>query len=159
MCQKAARHKYIIFLNQYKNIIIYRCNDMSATTILTAFNDHFIEFVNDIVNVFPENADVLTAKNSLILMRKANPKLLIQIWNKNIVSKYSTIIEAGDLTFFMEKDYQDDFSRAGNAGTIMEAIDRVRAPVKTMTQEDQTKTMKYVQNLSKLSLLYQSLSS
>jgi len=127
------------------------------SSILTAFNDHFVEFINDIVNVFPENTDVITGKNSLILMRKANPSMLIKIWDKNIVSKYSKIIEAGDLSFFMEKDYNDDFSKAGNANTIMEAIDRIREPVKRMTPEDQAKTMKYVQNLSKLSTLYHTL--
>lgn len=130
---------------------------MSSTKqiILSTFNDHFMEFVDDIVNVFPDNTDILSAKNALCLMRKANPKLLINIWNTQIVDKYRAIIEAGDLSFFMDKDYVEDFSNSSNSRTIIEAIDRVRSPVKMMKQEDQIKTMKYVQNLSKLSQMYE----
>jgi len=43
--------------------------------MLTIFNDHFVEFITDIHNVFPEDPDILAAKNSLIAIRKANPKL------------------------------------------------------------------------------------
>ena len=35
-------------------------------------------------HVFPENADVLTAKNSLLMIRKANPKMIIKIWKLHI---------------------------------------------------------------------------
>ena len=51
----------------------------SNNNILTVFNDHFTEFVSDIQNVFPEDADILTAKNSLFAIRKANPKMIIKI--------------------------------------------------------------------------------
>ena len=47
--------------------------------ILTAFNDHFVEFVNDVQSVFPEDTDILTAKNSLLAIRKANPKMIVKI--------------------------------------------------------------------------------
>ena len=126
-----------------------------TTNILAAFNDHFEEFLNDIYRVFPEDNDILTAKNSLSLIRKANPKLLIKIWNTFIVGKYRSEIEAGNLTFFMEKDYSNDVSSINNSNQIMDAIDRLRAPVKLMSKENQEKTMKYIQNLSKLSAIYE----
>jgi hypothetical protein len=37
----------------------------------------------------------------------------------------------------------------------MEGIDRLRQPVKEMVPENREKTMKYIQNLTKLSLLYE----
>ena len=126
-----------------------------TTNILTAFNDHFEDFLNDIHSVFPEDNDILTAKNSLSLIRKANPKLLIKIWNNFIVGKYRSEIEAGNLAFFMEKDYSNDVSSINNSNQIMDAIDRLRAPVKLMSKENQEKTMKYIQNLSKLSAIYE----
>jgi DNA polymerase/3'-5' exonuclease PolX len=120
---------------------------------LTAFNDHFVDFVTDIHNVFPDDVDVLTAKNSLLTIRKLNPKMIVKIWNTFIVGKYKKEIEAGDLSFFINKDYADDVSSAQNSDKIMESINRLRNPVKQMSVENQTKVMKYIQNLTKLSAM------
>jgi hypothetical protein len=124
-----------------------------TTNYLTIFNDHFTEFINDIQSVFPTDADILTAKNSLISIRKLNPKLIIKIWMKYVVSPYQHEINSGDITFFIDKDYSSDLSKNDNADKIMESIDRLRIPVKNMDPNNQAKTMKYIQNLSKLALL------
>ena len=128
---------------------------MSSQNILTAFNDHFVEFISDVQSVFPENVDVLTAKNSLMMIRKANPKMIIKIWRSNIVDKYRSQIENGDISFFIEKDYSSDLSKAEYSDKIMEGIDRLRQPIKDMAQDNRDKTMKYIQNLTKLCILYE----
>jgi len=124
------------------------------SSILTAFNDHFVEFVNDIVNLFPEDTDLLAVKNSFALMRKANPRLLISIWNTYIVNPYKQVIESGDIRFFLNKDYGNDLIYIQNSEKIIEAINRLRHPVQLMSDENKAKTMKYIQNLSKLSGMY-----
>ena len=124
-----------------------------ATNLLSVFNDHFSEFVNDIQNVFPDDADLLTAKNALITIRKANPKLLVKIWISYVVTPYKQQIDSGDIKFFINKDYSSDLVRNDNADKIMESIDRLRNPIKNMNPENQAKTMKYIQNLSKLSIM------
>ena len=124
-----------------------------ATNLVTVFNDHFAEFVNDVQSVFPDDADILTAKNALLAIRKANPKLLVRIWIKYVYTPYKQQIEAGDINFFLTKDYSTDLARNDNADKIMESIDRLRKPVKDMSPENQAKTMKYIQNLSKLAIL------
>ena len=124
-----------------------------TNNILTAFNDHFIEFVNDVHCVFPNDADILTTKNALTAIRKANPKMIVKIWNAFIVSKYKSEIEAGNIEFFVNKDYSQDISSSTNSDKIMECIDRLREPIKNMSLENQAKVMKYIQNLTKLSQL------
>ena len=124
-----------------------------ATNLVTVFNDHFAEFVGDIQSVFPEDLDILTAKNSLLAIRKANPKLLVKIWIKYVYTPYKEQIEAGNITFFITKDYSTDLVKNDNSDKIMEAINRLRNPIKEMSTESQAKSMKYIQNLSKLSLL------
>jgi hypothetical protein len=124
-------------------------------SILTAFNDHFTEFVNDIHSVFPDDNDILLAKNAFSAIRKANPKMIIKIWNSYIANKYNDQIEAGNISFFISKDYAQDLANADNSNKIMESIDRLRNPIKAMNSEDQAKTMKYIQNLSKLATLYE----
>jgi hypothetical protein len=121
-----------------------------SNNILTAFNDHFAEFVADIQNVFPEDPDILTAKNALLTIRKANPRMIVKIWNTFIVGKYKSEIDAGNMDFFINKDYSDDVLTSQHSDKIMESIDRLRKPIKQMTPEDQAKTMKYIQNLTKL---------
>ena len=138
----------------YLKVFILFNLKMSAN-ILTAFNDHFVDFISDIQSVFPEDRDVLIAKNALLAIRKANPKMIVKIWNTLIVSKYRNEIESGNLAFFMEKDYSQDLNATQNNDKIMEAIDRLRAPVKSMSPENQEKTMKYIQNLTKLAAIYE----
>jgi hypothetical protein len=128
---------------------------MTTTSILTAFNDHFTEFVNDIHNVFPQDNDLLLAKNAFFTIRKANPKLIIKIWKSYIVDKYEKEIQSGNLDFFINKDYTQDLANASNSNKIIESIDRLRNPIKAMKKEDQYKTIKYIQNLTKLSILYE----
>jgi hypothetical protein len=122
---------------------------MSAN-ILTAFNDHFFEFVNDVQRVFPDDQDILVAKNSLIAIRKANPKMIVKMWNTFVVGQYKSKIEGGDISFFLDKDYSQDVANAQNSGHIIEAINRLREPIRQMSADEQAKTMKYIQNLTKL---------
>ena len=123
------------------------------SNILTAFNDHFLEFLNDVQSVFPEDADVLTAKNALTAIRKANPKMIVKIWRVFIAEKYRDPILAGDISFFIDKDYGADVSSAQNSDKIMESINRLREPIRNMGPDNQAKVMKYIQNLTKLSEL------
>jgi hypothetical protein len=132
-------------------------NNVQTATILSAFNDHFIEFVNDITSIFPDNVDLAAAKNSFIMIRKANPKLIIKIWQSYVIDKYHDKIDAGDISFFVNKNYGDDLVNSDNSDKISEAIDRLREPINMMSAEDQAKTMKYIQNLKKLSTIYHSL--
>ena len=124
-----------------------------ATNLVTVFNDHFAEFVNDIQCVFPDDPDILTAKNALLTIRKANPKLLVKIWIQYVFTPYKKQIEDGDINFFLTKDYSSDLITNDKADIIMKSIDRLRNPVKDMSPENQAKTMKYIQNLSKLAML------
>jgi hypothetical protein len=124
-----------------------------TTNLVTVFNDHFSEFVTDIQTIFPTDPDILTAKNGLLAIRKANPKLLVKIWFNYIYNPYKEHIDAGDINFFLTKDYSVDLAQNENVDKIMESINRLRNPIKEMSVENQSKSMKYIQNLSKLSKL------
>lgn len=130
---------------------------MASSTVLNGFNNHFMEFVEDIIRIFPNDVDILSAKNSFTLIRKANPKLIIKIWKSYVVDKYAEQIDSGDISFFLDKDYGEDLTNAQNSAQIIEAINRLRNPVKMMTPDEQEKTMKYIQNLKKLCVMYHSM--
>ena len=123
--------------------------------ILKTFNDQFGEFMNDISVMFPGDVDIRSSKMSLGLMRKANPKLLIGIWDIYISSKYSKEIDSGNLSFFFDKDYTEDMTNMENAQQVLVAINRLRDPISKMNESNQAKVVKYLQNLKKLCELYQ----
>ena len=126
---------------------------MSASIYQKAFNKHFDEFVTDIQSVFPDNKDIMTAKNALSMLRSGNPKILIGLWNQHIVSKYAAEIAAGNIEFFINKDYGEDLKNpevAENAAQIMTYIDKFRQPIADMDAVEQKKCMTYIQNLTGL---------
>ena len=124
------------------------------STILTGFNDHLLEFVEDIVRVFPEDVNIRTAKNAMLTVRKANPKMLIKIWEECICKPYQSYIDDGDISFFVNKDYSSDFDGYEDADTVLSAINRLRDPIKNMNETNQKKAMQYIQNLSRLTNIY-----
>lgn len=127
---------------------------MTQPNLISIFNNQFSQFIDDILYIFPDDVDILSAKNSLNLIRKTNPKLLITFWQKHVVVPYKKQIEESNYNFFIEKDYSQDLKKNDNANKIMQAIDKFREPIKSMSIENKEKTMKYIENLSKLSLLY-----
>jgi hypothetical protein len=126
----------------------------NSSTILTAFNDHFIEFVSDIQTVFPEDHDILASKNAFITIRKINPKLIIRVWSEYVVGKYRSEIESGNIDYFINKDYTQDVMDSPNSKKIIMGIDRLRNQVKEMNEENKKKSMGYIQNLTKLCSIY-----
>jgi len=125
-----------------------------SSPILSAFNNQFKEFMDDILRIFPNDKDLMTTKNMMSTLQKGNPRLLIQIWKNFIADPYVSEIEAGDIDFFINKDYKSDVSQLGDSEKIVKAIDRLREPIKNMDNENQQACMKYIQNLSKLSSMY-----
>ena len=127
---------------------------MAHKNLVTIFNEHLVEFFDDVQSIFPDNVDILTGKNSILAFRKINPALIIRIWATYIASVYSVQIENNDVSFFLSKDYSNDLTYAHNAEKIMETINRLREPISKMNHEDQVKTMKYIKNLSKMSMMH-----
>ena len=105
--------------------------------VLKAFNNHFIDFVEDIANYFNDSLEIQTTANALRAMRKANPKLIVSIWYEYIVIKYNDQIEAGEISFFLDKEYGSDLVAMDNKNNVLEAIDKLREPIKSMGYDDQ----------------------
>jgi len=123
--------------------------------LLKTFNDQFMQFTEDIITIFPSDPDLILAKNAFLFFRKTNPKILIDIWYRYVVVKYKKVIEDGDVSFFLEKNYDADVVNLCEWGNkSLEAINRLRSPLKNMNHENQLKAIKYCQNLSNLANHY-----
>lgn len=126
------------------------------STLLRGFNNHFFDFIEDIIRIFPEKEDLIASRTSFQIIKQANPTAIVKAWNIFIVTPYSSVIEQGDISFFFDKDYSGDLSHLQNANEIMKTIDSFRGPVKEMGDSNKQHTMKYIQNLSKLATMYSS---
>jgi hypothetical protein len=123
--------------------------------ILSGFNNHFVEFIDDMLTIFPNNKDILTAKKAVTKLRGMNPKLIISFWKSYIVSTYGEQIDAGDCDFFLKKDYRSDIQVMDASPELIDVVERLRAPLSELSKENMDKCVKYIQNLSKLSKLYE----
>lgn len=122
---------------------------MSNSNILRAFINHFDELIEDVIRVCPDNNQILKCKMYFEAIKKTNPKLLIQNWKILVSDLYRTKIEAGDVTFFMTKDYSADTS-----ASISKTIDDLRSTIFLLSPENKSMAMKYVQNITKLCDVY-----
>jgi hypothetical protein len=127
---------------------------MDNRDILTAFNNHLVDFLKDIELLFPEDIEIKTSINYLKSVRKMNPKLIIVSWKSYISDYYKDEILAGNIDFFMKKDYNKDFEGMAYSNEIMSKIEMLRRPINEMGEENLNKTVKYIQNLTKLCELY-----
>jgi hypothetical protein len=117
--------------------------------ISKVFNEHLIEFLNDVVTILPDNLDIKTAKTFVEGLKRVNPKKLVISWYSFITIPYQKEIEAGDFNFFEQKDW------GGEVYTeYLKAVDNIKKSVKLLDDSNKLKAMKYIQNLTKLSLLY-----
>jgi len=117
---------------------------------LKAFNEHFIQFVVDIHKVFPEDDDILYSLNALKEIRKINPRLIMMIFTDHVVKNYKDKLMAGNIDYFLDKDYSDDIKYMKNVNSIVEKINKLRDPIRKMNDGDKLKILKYLQNLIKL---------
>lgn len=131
-------------------------SSIDRPTIIRSFNDHFFEFLDDMLKVLPGNRSVLTAINAFRTLTELNKAVLVKCWHKFVYLKYKNVIEQGNVEFFFEKDYSEDLTKLNNSDKIMDIIDTVRYPAKEICENPKNKEyiVVYIQNLCKLSEIF-----
>lgn len=122
-------------------------------TVCGAFNNHVDEFFEDVKRVAPDDKDIMAAETAVAAAKKANVTLFIKAWIR-YTSPYSEQIYAKDTTFFLAKDYENDVNTGEDRGALLETIERVRRRVSSMGDDEKTKIMDYIYNLTVLSSMY-----
>jgi hypothetical protein len=118
--------------------------------ILKTFNTHLLEFMDDIVTVFPREVDLLTSRTFMQGVIKVKKRLVIEYWYKHVYLLYKEHIDSGDFDYFLNKDYNGDVLD----NDILKGIEKMRSKIKLLSDKDKEKSVTYVKNLSKLSNIY-----
>lgn len=127
--------------------------------VLKVFNKVFFEFLDDIITIYPDNVEIMTARKTANTFKRLNPASIIKVWYSSIYSPYKSQIDEGNIDFFMEKDYRSDMSSVNNMKDVLNMIENVREPIKNMSSKNKEHVTKYIQNMSKLSTAYAELTS
>lgn len=124
------------------------------STLLKTFNTQFFAFLKDVMTIFPDNKELAKGKKSFELISMASPSIIIKIWHSHVNRLYKEHIDKGDLDYFIEKDYSADLELLSDAEEVLRIINMIREPIRYMDQKNKDHTRKYLQILSKLSLMY-----
>ena len=124
-------------------------------SILKAFNKHLLEFIIDLISIFPKDSTLKTVKTYLEGMKKVNPKSILIGWKYYVTDKYKKDIYNGNIDYFLKKDYQEDMSDVPeDANYYLEMVEKLRKPLIQLSEQNKKKAKKYLLNLTKLSELY-----
>lgn len=128
---------------------------MAATQLTKVFNAQLTLFIDDVITLFPDNVAIKRAREYINMAKSAKPRMIIELWSPYVCVPYFTEIEAGNLAFFLEKDYSADLSGGmidGNTrNKVLDMIDTgLREPMRSLSKNNQDKCIQYLQNLCKL---------
>ena len=127
---------------------------MEKSDILDIYLSQFLEFVSDIQRVFPDDFEIKLLKNFLNLYSSLNGKHIIEIWKRYVTDVYRKEIEARDFDFFIEKDWSSDLSNSDSQVIIIAKINELKSLIRSMDDDNKSKVIRYIENLTKLCDLY-----
>ena len=131
--------------------------DADKSIVLRAFNKLFFDFIDDVISIYPDNVEMLSARDAFLTFKKLNPTCIAKVWYTSVYNVYKSELDSGNLDFFTEKDYSGDLSNVKNTQSVLSMIDKVRDPIKNMSEANKAQVAKYIQNLNKLSNAYNSI--
>lgn len=122
-------------------------------TLKELFCTQLLEFMDDILTIFPNNLDLKTGKTFIVGLTKVSKRKLIGIWKTSVVDIYEEAIMRGDKEYFINKDYSEDLGEGGT-DKMMSVVEDVRVLIRNTSEENKDKAIKYLQNLTKICKLY-----
>ena len=122
------------------------------SNLIKVFNNHLLEFLDDVITIFPDNTDIQTGRTFIVGIKKVNPKKILDIWKRYVNDIYQQEISEGNMEFFLNKDYTKDLQYT--TGNVIGIINDIKIQLRDTSKENQEKALKYVQNLCKICNLY-----
>ena len=129
----------------------------SNAQILKTFGKQMEEFMEDMLVIFPNDNVILRGKMYFEMMKKANPRFIIRIWKNRIAAKYGQHIADGKFDIFVTMDLSEDIidNPADNKEEVVTHLQNMLNSIIKMDEHNKNKAFKYIQNITKLSEMYQ----
>ena len=107
--------------------------------LVKVFNNHLLEFIDDVITIFPDNADLQTGRTFLVGIKKVNPKKIIDIWKRYVNDLYITEINEGNMDFFLNKDYKQDLQYIAS-DDVFNIIEDIKVLLRQTSNENKEKS-------------------
>jgi hypothetical protein len=122
------------------------------TQIRKAFNEHLVEFFEDLANAMPSQLDIKKGVEATKLLKKTKPKHIIENW-KYYYELHKERIDNEGIQFYMTYDCKQDIYKP-EFSYIEEMIERIKQSFHILSESDKKKTYEYIKNLNKLVDMY-----
>ncbi len=117
---------------------------------LSAFTNQLEAFSSELSGMFPKDADLKMALNMIKLIKKANPRKLLVVFDKFTV-EYKTEIMARDENFFIKHNFNELADKTGQSDYTYSLVTQLKSHWTEMSQESKDATWQYFIVLFKLS--------
>ena len=120
------------------------------STYLTAFNNLVIKFNDELIETFPEENEFKISKNGILLLKKANPRKIVNIF-KIYTKLYREKIINQDDNFFLQNDYNDVLYNDSQKEDVFFLIDKLKNYWQILSDSNKKNIWKYLNTLLCLS--------
>jgi hypothetical protein len=124
-----------------------------APTPIGIFNKEYFEFLNFIKGHI-EDASFKTFYRKNQIIKETNPKMFIRTWFNRIGSKYHEQVMQRDISFFLNKNYEDDVSDSGESNMLLKYINKFKESYDTLDQSIKEEFVNFIMSLTDKSFVY-----
>lgn len=117
---------------------------MSKIAYLKGFYDQFYKFLEQMIDLYPDDPDFRTFDTFLRGIQKANPMKAVQVFHET-TAKFAAQIDAREESFFLKYNY------AEYGGDTMDIIGKLSGYYTALTPESRTAIWEYLIVLKELS--------
>lgn len=121
---------------------------MSNSSFLTAFNNVISQFIDDLINTFPEEREFRKFKTGFSILKSTNNKKIVQVF-KFYIENYKEQIRNRDDNFFIVTDSESLAESDDNS--IANLLDKLKVYWKLLSENNKDKIWQYLNTLIILS--------
>lgn len=129
---------------------------MSKTDNFKLFNKNYFELLSFLKDKSNDNKEYIKFYNKNLLIKKTNIKYLIKCWYVNVTTIYYEQIMSGDISFFLQKDYDEDKKQISEeyVDSFEKSIIFLKSIYETLDPELLNIFIEYIKNITYYSYLY-----
>lgn len=121
-----------------------------SKTLLTAFNTQLTNFLNELVELCPEESDFKVFRNAIMLLKKTNPRKVVSLFDKYSANYKKYILEK-DETFILNDNYTTIVNDIDSSSeNIWNTITKIRKYWNNLSDNNKENIWKYFQVLINL---------